>query len=335
MYCTQCGAEAPESAKFCYACGSKLLTTKPPHLPESVVPPNSEPSAEPLQPVQAVSSGTWRCSRCGQLNRPGTAACACGQPYEPGNRQVAPTPPPIQAEGRPSFTGQGSDIFSQNGARMLLWYVSIVGMPVGWIYTLRWLFENIQLPHGGGRLSFKGKAGDVYPYFFLMIVFAALNRYDPSESELFRDADPAFLAVAFLLFWVCLVAAQAVVYRQLYAWMCENVVGPAGSQLTFTAGVWPYIGWFFLQIASIFTIIGWAWVQTAFIRWQLRHTRTPRAYLAFCGSGIDLLWRSVVGTVAAIFLLPIPWIVAWLSRWFVENVEIQPVDTAAGAVAAG
>lgn len=344
MYCTQCGAEAPSAAKFCHACGSRLLTAAETSERGSPSDPSLDSqqqgagSPEPLSRLTA-SVSTWRCSHCGQLNRPGKVVCACGHPHESAQRQE-PTPNsiqlPIQAGGHPSFTGRGADIFGLDGLKMFLWYISIVGIPVGWIYTLRWTFKNIQLP-GGSRLSFKGKAGDVYGYFVLMFFVGglnrALNRFDQTDSEVFGSMDPVLLGFGFLLFGFCLLVAQALLVRELYKWVCANVIASTGSHLRFIGGVGPYLGWFVLQVLSMFTIIGWAWVQTAFLRWQLKRTRTARTYLGFRGSGFNVLWRTVVAMVASLLILPIPWMVTWMYGWFVENVELHSVDAAAGVAA--
>jgi hypothetical protein len=67
----------------------------------------------------------------------------------------------------------------------------------------------------------------------------------------------------------------------------------------------------------------------AFFRWQLKNTDAPGCRLFFRGRGIDLLWRGLVAFIAALVILPIPWVVAWLTRWFIGNVEALRVEVAA------
>jgi hypothetical protein len=41
--------------------------------------------------------------------------------------------------------------------------------------------------------------------------------------------------------------------------------------------------------------------------------------LQFTASGWGLLWRSVLFTVACIFIVPIPWTFRWYTRWMVSQ----------------
>ena len=231
----------------------------------------------------------------------------------------------LQGAGNPSFSGRGSDIFSIAGLKMLLWYVSIAGIPVGWIYTLRWTIKNLNLP-GGPQLSFSGAAKDAYGYFALMVAFGVISNLDPTTWELFRGTDSVLLDLGILVAWVGLLAAQGLLYWHMYRWVCANVVATSGSHLTFVGSSWHYVGWTILHVASIFTVIGWAWVQTAFLRWLLKRTRTPHIHLGFRGSGFGLLWRAVGTTAASVLILPLPWMVAYMYGWVVENIEIYPID---------
>lgn len=339
MFCTQCATKAQTSAKFCHACGAPLavVSSEPASSGDAFPPSKQQVDSSEQGPVPvAVAAVTWRCTRCRQLNRSGTSICVCGQPYQstqtarPPSQPMECTGPAFQGVGNPSFSGQGSDIFSIAGLKMLLWYVSVVGIPVGWIYTLRWTIKNINLP-GGPQLSFKGVARDAYGYFVLMLVFGVISRLDPTKWELFSDADPVLLGLGTLVVWIGLLAAQGLLYWHMYKWVCANVVATSGSQLTFVGGPWQYVGWTVLQILSIFTIVGWAWVQTAFLRWQLKRTHTPHVHLGFRGSGFGLLWRAVGATAASVLILPLPWMVAYMYGWVVKNIEVHPVDLGLGA----
>lgn len=67
MFCTSCGTENPEAAKFCFKCGAPTVTDKPPTGPSPTAPspsvdsgapvPSEEPAppkpAPPLPPRQA------------------------------------------------------------------------------------------------------------------------------------------------------------------------------------------------------------------------------------------------------------------------------------------
>lgn len=334
MFCTQCGTEAQASARFCRECGSPLTESAPvrnvPVTPDA--PSANRPVNLPrLQVETPPTITTWRCPQCRRLNKPGTALCVCGHSYgqartdEPSSFSTYGGPHRNSpSEIIPTFTGRGTDIFSAKGLKMMLWYVSLVGIPVGWIYTLRWVVENTKLP-GGPALTFNGTAQDAYGYFVIMIAMGIVNRQDPSSWEMFSDTDPALLGMALLIVWVFLLIVQGFVYWHLYRWVCAGVVSTSGTRLEFVGRAWPYVGWTVLQILSIFTIIGWAWVQTAFLRWQFKRTRTPTLHLGFRGSGLGFLWRAVGATAASVLIIPLPWMVAYMYGWIVGNIEVHPL----------
>ena len=63
--------------------------------------------------------------------------------------------------------------------------------------------------------------------------------------------------------------------------------------LSFTGSVLGYIGWNLLFAISIITIIGWAWVYVAQIRWFCRNIQGTRRQIIFKGTGLQFLWRAV------------------------------------------
>jgi hypothetical protein len=47
-------------------------------------------------------------------------------------------------------------------------------------------------------------------------------------------------------------------------WFCTNITWEGQTEpLRFTGGYWPMLGWSVLLPLSVITIIGWAWVATA------------------------------------------------------------------------
>jgi hypothetical protein len=44
----------------------------------------------------------------------------------------------------------------------------------------------------------------------------------------------------------------------------------------------------------------------------------------FIGSGLDLLWRSLVLALALGFLLPFPWALRWFVDWYVSQIVVKP-----------
>jgi hypothetical protein len=106
------------------------------------------------------------------------------------------------------------------------------------------------------------------------------------------------------LYWLCL------------KWFVANLASngqPLG--LSFSGTYWAYLGWAILAALSVITIIGWAWVYVASMRWLCRNIQGTRREIAFNGSGLEFLWRSIVIAIASAFLIPIPWMYRWKARW--------------------
>lgn len=105
------------------------------------------------------------------------------------------------------------------------------------------------------------------------------------------------------------------------------------------AGRYPrLLGWFLLYVVSFFTIIGWAWVGSAYLRWFARNIIGAGVRFEFHGSGWGILWRAfgiaivggVIGVVADMLsdvldilgVIWYLWAVVWLLRWLIRNVVL-------------
>jgi hypothetical protein len=285
MYCVQCGREFLAQSNFCYNCGAAI-----PQLAES-----------PLQRPVSTST-TVRTSNPQDLlflQRGSTSARGF----------------------RPRFTGKGSDIFHVNGLKMILWFVSIIGFPVGLLHLYRWGCRHLQLPTGT-TVTFVGRALPLYGYCVAFGVLSTLNREIDPFSEPFYS-----LWLAGIWF------GQMFVSLRFLKWICANLSFSSGTRLEFTGGLLAWTGWNLLFVISLFTIVGWAWVLTAMTRWQARHTRSEYHQLAFHGRGIEMLWRIAASVAASILILPAPWALSWFYRWFINNVEIEAIAASVQAVA--
>ena len=101
--------------------------------------------------------------------------------------------------------------------------------------------------------------------------------------------------------------------------------------IAFNGSVWAYIGWQLLLALSFITIIGWAWVATAWTRWICRNISGTRREIVFNASGLDVLWRTIVFAIASSFIIPIPWVLRWYAQWFVSQFGVAPRGAALGA----
>jgi hypothetical protein len=76
------------------------------------------------------------------------------------------------------------------------------------------------------------------------------------------------------------------------------------------------------MVISIFTIIGWAWVITAWMRWIFRNIEGTRREVVFNGSGLQVLWRTIVGSLLMALIIPIPWLARWYTKWYVSQTAL-------------
>src|SRR6478735_6608392 len=186
--------------------------------------------------------------------------------------------------------------------------VMLIGMcliiPVPWVFVwyTKWIVSCVKVP-GRPNLSFTGNAMTLVPWFFGFIVLAI-----------------AIGVIGSALFSNLLFIAQIVLYWLLIKWMVANLASngqPLG--LSFSGSAWAYIGWNLLFGISIITIIGWSWVYTAWARWFCRNIEGTRREVIFNGTGLEVLWRSIVALIACSFIIPIPWIYRWMTGWLASQ----------------
>jgi hypothetical protein len=168
---------------------------------------------------------------------------------------------------------------------------------------IRWFAERIELP-GGQRIGFVGKPEDIWWVFILYALVAVVGiAYQP--VQLLGIPVQAFLGLLIL------------------RWLVANITWEGQTQpLRFTGGFWPLLGWSLLLPLSILSIIGWAWVATAWARWMCRHVQGSSRELVFTASGLGYLWRALVVVFTAIFIIPIPWTAWWFTRWLVSQLAL-------------
>jgi hypothetical protein len=188
--------------------------------------------------------------------------------------------------------------------RSLLYLVSILLIvPLPWVVTsiYRWFVAHLRVPQRP-NLVFTGKPGDIW-YVFVIL---ALCAYAGVANV--RYLHYALLPVEAFLSWM------------IVRWFVANI-SPDGDQrpLSFVGSVWIYIGWQLLAALSFITIIGWAWVMTAWMRWICLNVAGTRREIIFNGSGLEVLWRTVVFGVGLGFIIPIPWALGWYVRWYVSQ----------------
>ena len=190
------------------------------------------------------------------------------------------------------FTGRTWPLFGRVLLVGLCQYYIVV--PTPWANTsfYRWSVHHIALPNGK-PVGFVGKPGDIW-YVFILLALCAL------AGNIHWSLQLLALPLMALFEWM------------IMRWFFANLIwsGPL-ALLQFTGGFWGLLGWMALTALAILTIVGWAWVMTAMMRWVCRHVEGSSEQLIYVASGWGVLWRTLLFGLSYVLLIPIPWTLRW------------------------
>lgn len=221
------------------------------------------------------------------------------------------TPPPVPAasgEGPLRSETQTWELFWRG---LLLVFGTALVVPAPWVATGFWRYiaRTTVLP-SGRTFSFTGKPEDIWYVFVAQGVLVWLG-----EVQDYAGILASLLSVALSF--------------TIVVWFCSHLQLPVSDRsFAFAGSFLGYLGWAILGVLSIITIIGWAWVYAAFFRWICRNVK-GEAEFAFRGTGWEILWRTFAAILASVFIIPIPWVIKWITQWFVSQIDTRP---AGGAV---
>jgi hypothetical protein len=185
--------------------------------------------------------------------------------------------------------------------RSLLFFIgAVLVIPLPWVLVMycRWMVSCTHVPRRP-NLTFTGR-----PLTLLWWYLGAIVLFILVGLTGIRALNALMFLVQFGLYWLAI------------KWFVANIASngqPLG--LGFSGSFWGYLGWNILAGLSVFTIIGWAWVYTAQMRWICRHIEGTRREVVFKASGLQYLWRVLVAALACSFIIPVPWMFRWLVRW--------------------
>lgn len=200
--------------------------------------------------------------------------------------------------------------------RGLVLFVSLLFViPVPWALLMycRWIVSCVRIPQRP-NLAFTGRAVDLMWFYALVILFIAASWTQNQVLNL------AVTVSEFVLYWL------------LIKWFVANLSSdgqPLG--LRFSGSFWGFLGWSLLAVLSVITIIGWAWVYVAQIRWMCRHIEGTRRNVVFNGTGLDFLWRAIVTALLSVFIIPLPWAYRWFIRWLASQTMLVDKGALASA----
>lgn len=192
---------------------------------------------------------------------------------------------------------------------------SLFVIPVPWllVWYLKWLVPCVRVP-GRPNLSFEGTAMTVVPWYFGAVLLAIVVSL--IGSQLLSNLT---------------IIVQVALYWLFIKWLVANLASdgrPLG--LSFSGTIWTYLGWNVLVFLSVFTIIGWAWVYSAWTRWLCQNIQGTRRAVIFNGSGLEILWRGIVTIIGCVLIIPIPWVIRWYWQWFISQLAVVPRGTLSG-----
>jgi hypothetical protein len=232
---------------------------------------------------------------------PGLLSGASGSPVVPGAGAVS-------ASGAPA----GGPLSVDFGIWDFIWrsLVLVIGLvfviPAPWVILMycRWIVSCTRVPQRS-NLAFTGRAVDLMWFYAVVILFIAAAW---TQSQVLNIA---LSVVEFVLYWL------------LIKWFVANLSSDGQPlRLRFSGSFWGFLGWSLLAVLSVITIIGWAWVYVAQIRWMCRHIEGTRREVVFNGTGLELLWRMIVAALVSLLIVTIPWMYRWLTRWLASQVEL-------------
>ncbi len=192
--------------------------------------------------------------------------------------------------------------FAWRSIALVIGCALVLPAPWAFVWYWKWLVPCVHVP-GRPNLSFTGTAMTIVPWFFGAIVLAIVVALTGIHW-----LNNLMSLVEIALSWFFL------------KWFVANLASngqPLG--LTFSGSFLGYLGWSILTGISFITIIGWAWVYVAWMRWFCRNLQGTRHEVVFIGSGLEFLWRALVTGIACIFIIPIPWMYRWMGQWLASQ----------------
>jgi hypothetical protein len=217
-----------------------------------------------------------------------------------------------QTGGKEGHFSSTFGVWGLVGRALMIFFGVIFVIPAPWAATAfyRWIVPHIQIP-GWPNLSFTGKVGDIWWAFVALGLCIYINQYIEMQQR-----------IVFLTLLVDI--GQWVLGWVILRWVVSNVASNGQPlPLRFEGGVLPYVGWQIFVVIAFISIIGWAWVLTAMTRWTCRNIVGTQQEVLFTGTGWEVLWRTIVLGVTSIFIIPIPWMLAWYFRWFTSQFAVQ------------
>jgi hypothetical protein len=231
----------------------------------------------------------------------------------PGLLSSGAGPPAFPVSGAPMARGAGAGSLSLEagawavfGRSLLLSIGNVLVIPAPWIATsvYRWFVSHLHVPHRP-NLAFTGQPADIWYAF----VLSGLSGY------------AGFSGIPYIEYIV--IPIQAYFSWMMVRWLIEHISSDGQRlPLTFTGEPLAYVGWYVFGFVSIISIVGWAWVLAAWMRWLCQNVSGTRRRMVFTASGWQVLGNTILFVVGMIPIVTIPWVSRWYVRWYVSRFEL-------------
>lgn len=214
------------------------------------------------------------------------------------------------------FTGGALPMF---GRTLLALICTVLIIPAAWgvVPYIRWFVEQLEWSDGT-RARFEGKPSEIWP----LLSLAGLIGFLPlGITQAFGDVFLVTLGGNILMAGI-----SAVIAVPIWKYYVRKTrIGPV-NDLTFDGDAPTYAAFNIGVQLAAYTVVGWAWVAAALQRWLMGHIHSRDVRFEFHGSGLSILWRTIVFALTVIFIIPIPWTARWLVAWFVEQTVMYRTD---------
>ena len=196
--------------------------------------------------------------------------------------------------------------FTWRSLALIVSFMVIIPLPWAILMYCRWLVSCVRIPQRP-NLGFTGTVVE------LMWVYAAGLLYIVAAWTGSQILNLAFNVALLALYWLAI------------RWFLANLTSngqPLG--LSFSGSFWGFFGFSLLALVSVITIVGWAWVYVAQLRWMCANIEGTQREVVFNGTGLEFLWRSLVLVVGCVLIIPIPWAYRWFTRWLASQIALVP-----------
>jgi uncharacterized membrane protein YjgN (DUF898 family) len=189
--------------------------------------------------------------------------------------------------------------------------------PIAWVMAAaaRWFCRNLRF--GDGTVAtFHGEGKEIlgWSVLYSLIVIAQAIVSIVMRGSSFVESLAANIVAAILL---CAVGLQ------ILKWFCSRTELSSVGGLRFTGKYVAYAGWVVLIQLAAYTIVGWAWAIAGMYRWTCRNIQGQGLRFRFLGKGHQILWRGLVAILGCIVIVTIPWMVMWVMRWMIGQIETE------------